>query len=104
MEMWEVLIPTTYEDTGKPVKTRHHKVFDKKCHEISGGSTILPVAKGYWLDSGMLYQDRVIPVRIICSETQVNEIIDFAIKHYRQLAILAYRISDRVILKRAKNV
>lgn len=51
-----------------------------------------------------LYTERVIPVRVICSQKQIEKIIDFTILHYRQLAVLAYRISDKVILKHTVTV
>jgi hypothetical protein len=33
----------------------------------------------------------------------IEEIVDFTIKHYDQEAVLAYRISDDVILKNRKE-
>ncbi len=98
--LWEILVPCIFEDTKKPVKTRHHRVWDKYVRRISGGLTIFTPVKGQWVDNGQLYLDRMIPVRVICTEKQINDIIDYSLKHYRQLAILAYKISDTVILKR----
>lgn len=99
-EMWEILVPCKFEDNQKPVRTKHHKQWDKFVRNISGGLTIFTPVKGQWVDNGNLYLDKMIPVRIVCNEKQINKIIDFSLKHYRQLAILAYRISDRVILKK----
>jgi len=38
----------------------------------------------------------MIPVRIACGEKQINEIMKITIKHYRQEAVMAYEISQKV--------
>ena len=98
MELWEILVPTRYGTTEKFIRTRHHKEWDKKVRKISGGLTILPVAKGQWLYNHTLVEERVIPVRIACSESQIDAIIKFTLKHYRQEAVMAYRLSSFVKL------
>lgn len=102
-ELWEILVPTTFEDTGKPVRTKHHKEWDKFVRKISGGLTIMHVVKGQWIDNDTLYSDRMIPVRVLCSKKDIDRIVDFTLGHYRQIAVLAYKISDTVILKRTNN-
>jgi len=58
------------------------------------------VAKGQWISpDGDLFMERMIPVRIIASREQMDAIIDMTMKYYDQLAILAYKVSDEVILK-----
>ncbi len=100
--LWEILVPTVRND-GRPIRTRFHKVWDAKVREISGGLTIMPVAKGQWIykdeTTEKLFEERMIPVRIIATEEQMNAIIDMTMDYYDQLAVLAYRISDRVILR-----
>lgn len=97
--MWEILVPTIRPD-GRPIKTRFHKVWDEKIHEISGGMTILTPTKGKWISpSGQLFVERMIPVRIIATREEVEKIIDFTMEYYEQEAILAYRISNEVILR-----
>lgn len=41
----------------------------------------------------------MIPVRIACSREEIDKIIDITIKHYNQLAVMAYKVSDEVIIK-----
>jgi hypothetical protein len=41
----------------------------------------------------------MIPVRIFCNRPQINEISDITAAHYRQLAVMCYRISNEVIIK-----
>ncbi len=103
MNLWEILVPTTFGDNQKPVRTKHHKQWDEKVREISGGLTILKPAKGQWVDksSNKLYEERIIPVRVACTRQDIEKIIDFTIRHYRQIAVMCYKISDEVIIEYA---
>ena len=97
--LWEILVPTV-RNNGVPFRTRHHREWDKRVLRITGGLTIMPVAKGQWVSmKGDLYVERMIPVRIACSREEMEKVIDITMKHYDQLAVLAYRISDEVILR-----
>lgn len=95
--LWEILVPTQRND-GRPFRTRYHRVWDAKVREISGGLTIMPVVKGQWVFQSELFKERMIPVRFIASEEEVYSILDFTKKYYDQIAVLCYRISDKVIL------
>lgn len=98
-EMWEILVPTVFND-GRPIKTRYHKVWDKKVYAITGGLTILSPAKGKWIGpEGSCFEERMIPVKIACTREQIEKIVDMSMVYYDQLAILAYRVSDEVILR-----
>jgi hypothetical protein len=101
IELWEVLVPTMRAN-GKPIKTRFHRVWDSKVREITGGLTILPVAKGQWVSPDkVLFVERMIPVRIACTREQLERILTMTIKYYEQLAIMATRVSDLVIMRYA---
>jgi hypothetical protein len=103
--MWEILVPTIRRADGKPIKTRYHRVWDSKVRAISGGLTIATPAKGQWIArDGELFIERMIPVRIMCTEDEINAIVDMTLKYYDQLAILAYKISDHVIMRHADEV
>ena len=99
--MWEILVPTEKRlEPGKFYRTKYHKVWDDKVRAISGGLTIMTPAKGQWISPcGALFVERMIPVRIIATREQMVEIIDMTMLYYDQLAILAYKVSDEVILK-----
>jgi hypothetical protein len=105
MQLWEILVPTIRNkdkdgNPGKPFRKRFHKVWDDKVKAISNGLTILTPVKGRWVSPrGELFDERMIPVRIIATQEQIEKIIDMTMKYYDQEAILAYRISDTVILK-----
>jgi hypothetical protein len=98
-QLWEILVPTQSNE-GKPFRTRYHRVWDKKVRKIAGGLTILTPAKGQWLYKDKLFEERMIPVRIACTEEQINQIIDITMQYYKQLAVMAYRISEKVIIKK----
>lgn len=97
-ELWEVLVPTVRND-GRPIRTRFHRVWDSKVREITGGLTIMAVARGQWVsDDGELFVERMIPVRIACTRDQIEQIVDVTLEYYDQIAVLAYRVADQVIL------
>ena len=105
--LYEILVPTVSNE-GKPYKTRYHRVWDNFVYELVGGITILRPAKGKWIDKSViegdkflkvLYEERVIPVRIACTRSQLEKIIDYTIKYYNQIAVMAYKISEEVIVK-----
>lgn len=98
--LWEILVPTK-RNCGKPFRTRHHKEWDKQVRKISGGLTILSPAKGQWINSdGILFAERMIPVRFIASnEKDVEKVIQITLRHYDQLAVLCYKISETVLLR-----
>jgi len=97
-QLWEILVPTQ-RNCGKPFRTRHHREWDKQVRKISGGLTIFQPAKGQWVSPhGKLFVDRMIPVRIIATETQMKKIVNATLKHYDQEAVLAYRLSEEILL------
>jgi len=98
-QLWEILVPTVRND-GRPIKTRFHRVWDARVRNISGGLTIMPVSKGQWKSkTGVLFTERMIPVRIVCDRDQIEDIITMTMDYYEQLAVLAYKLSDEVILR-----
>jgi hypothetical protein len=98
--LWEILVPTVRRVGGKPYTTRFHRVWDAKVRVISGGLTVLTPAKGQWVaPTGELHSERMIPVRIVASREQIDQIIDLTLEYYDQLAVLCYKLSDEVILK-----
>lgn len=98
LPMWEILVPASWGKTRFTYE--HHKEWDVFVKEIAKGLTIYRGVKGEWVSpDGELFKDRIIPVRIACSEEDIHKIIDFTIKHYNQEAVLAYKISDQVIIK-----
>lgn len=92
--LWEILVPTI-RNNGKPFRTKHHKEWDKQVKRITGGLTVLRPAKGQWVaPTGHEFNERMIPVRIMCGEEDIKEIARRTIKHYDQLAVFYYKVSE----------
>jgi hypothetical protein len=100
--IYEILVPCQWNN-GVPIRTSHHKEWDKKVLKISGGLTILKPVKGQWKHEGEMYEDRVIPVRIRCTQEQMDKIATMTLEHYEQLAVLTYVVSDSSIIHLATS-
>ena len=100
--MWEILVPTVRRlEPGKYYTTRYHRVWDAKVRAITNGLTVMSPAKGQWINpkTGELFQERMIPVRIVATRADIEKVVDLTLKYYDQIAVLCYKISDEVILK-----
>jgi hypothetical protein len=120
IKLWEILVPTTKRvQTPKPqtqdpkvlkkwsiensFSTRYHRVWDERVRAITGGLTIMTPSKGQWISSdGTLFIERMIPVRIAATRSQIDTIIDMTMSYYDQLAVMCYCISETVIIKERK--
>lgn len=101
-KLYEILVPTIRND-GRPIREKFHRVWDAKVYEITGGLTVLKPTKGKWVSAEeKLFEERMIPVRIACTKNQMDKIIDMTIDYYEQLAVMAYKISDEVIIRNKK--
>ena len=101
--LWRIFVPTSFGDTQERVSLDHHQLWDEFVIYYAGGLTINNPFKGKWLsdfDSSTVVE-RLIPVDIATSRENIDRIIDFTIKHYRQRAVMAYKVSDEVIFKNA---
>lgn len=98
MKIWEILVPTQ-TNAGVPVRTRQHREWDQRVRRVSGGLTVMSPAHGQWLGANDLFVERMIPVRIVCDDDQINEIADMTAAFYDQEAVMFYCISDEVCIK-----
>jgi hypothetical protein len=98
--IYRIMVPCQFND-GKPVRTRHHREWDKRVRKITGGLTINSPGRGQWVDpkTGDLYEERVIPVDIICTPDQMERIAGITLQHYDQLSVMYYQMSQRVIIR-----
>ena len=94
--LYEILVPTIYGDSLKPIRTRHHKHWDRRIQNITGGLTVLSPAKGKWTYKGEEYPEKVIPVRIMCTKSQMEKVVQITLEHYRQKAVMYYTLSTDV--------
>jgi len=98
MTLWEILVPTV-RPNGAPIRLRFHRVWDQKVREISGGLTILQPARGQWVSpSGELHAERMIPVRIACTEQEMQAIAKMTLDYYEQQAVFYYKVSDEAYI------
>ena len=96
--LWEILVPSHNND-GIEYRLEWHHAWDEQVRELSGGLTIFKSAKGQWEDlSGEVFYDKMIPVRIYCSEPDIEKIIQLTMEHYDQHAVMAYQVSKEVKL------
>ena len=97
-KMWEILVPAS--NRNEKFSYEHHKEWDAFVGQYSNGITVLRGAKGEWKSpNGEVFRDRMIPCRIICTEEEIKKIVRFTIEHYNQEAVLAYELSDNIILE-----
>jgi hypothetical protein len=104
MNLYEILVPTVKPDRlpgrRRFFALRHHRRWDEKVRGIAGGLTVYRPAVGQWVSpQGDLFYERMIPVRVACSEADIERIADLTAAHYRQRAVLYYLVSDRVVIK-----
>jgi len=59
----------------------------------------MPPSKGQWVHEGKLFAERMIPVRIACTDKQMEQIVTMTANFYGQLAIMYYVISSNVIIQ-----
>ena len=97
--LWEVLVPR-FSNEKKEFSVEHHRQWDEKVRVIAGGVTILRTAKGHWVNpEGKAFVEEMIPVRVYCTEEQVENIMDYTLVHYSQKAVFAYEVSTRVKIR-----
>lgn len=101
-QLWEILVPTVRPNTsGKRFfTTRYHRVWDAKVRHITGGLTIMAPSRGQWVSpEGTLFRERMIPVRIAATRSEIEQVIDLTLDYYEQEAVLCFMISEVVIMR-----
>ena len=93
--MFQIMVPCCYND-GKPVRTRHHREWDRQVSLVLSiqGMTIHSPSKGRWTHEGVVYRERMIPVSIIATMDEMERIAQITLKHYDQIAVLYFKISN----------
>ena len=98
-ELWEILVPRT-KNSGEEIAVEDHQSWDEFVRDLVGGLTILRSARGVWQSpDGIIFREEMIPVRIACDKATIEEIIEYTLVYYEQEAVMAYRVSDCVIIK-----
>lgn len=103
MELWEILVPTVRAN-GRPYRVRFHRVWDRRVRLITGGLTIFQPAVGQWRSpEGVVFQERMIPVRVACTEEQMQDIMALTLQYYEQEAVMAYQVSSKCLFLHRKE-
>lgn len=99
MLLWEILVPASWND-GSEITVEHHNEWDRRVKALAGGLTILRSARGIWqAPDGTEFKEKMIPVRVACSQHVLDTIIDITLHHYDQEAVMACLVSDHVIIR-----
>ena len=103
MKLYEILVPCVRND-GRPVRTRCHREWDKRVRRITGGLTVMAPGRGQWVHGDTLFNERMIPVRICCTASQIEAIAELTAAFYEQLAVMYYVISNEVVIRNFEHV
>jgi len=100
--LWEILVPKS-SNSGQEYPLSYHQEWDAHVRGIAGGLTIFKKSRGQWISpEGQLFDEEMIPVRIFCSRHNLDRILALTLEHYDQKAVMAYEVSERVIIKYRK--
>lgn len=74
----------------------HHRAWDEKVKALTGGLTIFRAGRGKWVDpeTGITYEEQMIPVRIFCGDDVMEKIVELTLEHYDQIAVAVTKISE----------
>lgn len=81
LKRYEILLPLTYND-GTPIEESHFlKTNEELLEEFSATTIDTIIATGSWLYQGVLYNDRLLRIRIDVEASDKNT--DF-LRHYKE--------------------
>jgi hypothetical protein len=99
---WKIFVPVNNNE-GIKFSLTYHQEWDKKVRSITGGLTVFKTSKGQFVMGDVVFHDRMIPVEIYCTESQIDQIIQITMEYYHQEAILCTRVSDLIkLVKKSK--
>jgi|SRR5208282_4601917 len=98
-QFWEVYVPVSWND-GNRIDAEYHRQWDSKIRAISGGLSVTRIIKGQWEVEGELFDEKMIPCRVLASRQEMDQIVALTLEHYHdQHCVMAYRLSSEVILR-----
>ena len=98
VEMWCVLVPLNNND-GEVFPIEKHHEWDKFIADNCGGLTLLPSLVGKFGVDKDIIEDKVKPVMVACTRAQIIGVLDYTRRFYDQKGVLAYKISDDVLIR-----
>jgi len=97
--LWQIFVPVA-DNNGNEFKILKHKEWDYKVKDIAGGLTINKRSRGIWQSpmTGKMFEEKMIPVSILCTYDEIEKIILMTLNHYGQQAVMCYEISDKIMI------
>lgn len=102
MKLWEILVPVR-SNTSKEILVEDHWLWDAEVRKIVGGATIMRTVKGHWECDGKVVAERMIPVRVACTEEEMKRVVQLTIRYYKQKAVMYYVVSERCYIETRKR-
>jgi hypothetical protein len=98
----EIFIPVASNE-GEEFQAEDDAAFELHLLNLFGGMSRLPgLVQGAWIDAGAVYRDQnrvyVVALASIGDGSKIREAVDFAKKHYRQLAIFVRYLGQVEVL------
>jgi hypothetical protein len=93
-QLWAIVVPLCYND-GSPIPRTITQQFEVAIRQVSGGLTRINNTTGIWgeqKEMGSVWQ-------FISTPQEVGRLIALAKILFVQHAIMAYKVSDRVIIR-----
>lgn len=91
MNLYEILIPVANND-GKEFPEKYRQAFIDFIGILVGGVTVYPVVDGQWYEGENRYAEKMIPVRINCTDKEIDAIAWEAKKTFEQKKIFVATI------------
>lgn len=103
-KLYEIQIPVAPNlpevficDKNGNFNQEYHDRFLAKVLTVANGYTALPIVEGAWINgSGKTFIEKMIPVRIFCTDENITEIASFAKRHYDQEAIFVVELGTAI--------
>jgi hypothetical protein len=89
---------------GQEYSLEYRRQWDSQIRQITGGLTIFKKSRGQWISPvSELFNEEMIHVRVFCSKNSLDKILKFTLEHYNQKVVMAYEVSNNIILKYKKQ-
>lgn len=97
-KLYEILVPKA-DNNGRAFSAAKHRAWDKQAMALSGGLTKMAAGIGQWEHKGKVYRETMVPVRVNVTKREIEALSAFTAKHYKQLAIMYYEVSNNVTVR-----
>lgn len=95
IKLWEILVPVN-DNKGNHIAIVTHRQWDEAISKLCGGLILHGVTSGLYKQQ----REPMIKVRIACTTVKLhNQIIPYTKIFYKQEQVIAYLISDTVVLQ-----